>query len=157
MGIAVLDNGHFLDYAVKTFRKRKGAKSVSLKKRLELTSSVLPRFIHRYEPQVLAVELPSTQRQKLSPYLRALVPHLQKLAKAQGLQYYECTSWEIRKSLCGQSKATRNELANKLCQEYREFRRFAEKRTAWQVEYWNSLFCAASIALTCAAELERQS
>ena len=155
MGIAVLERGDFLDYAVKTFRKHKIAKPLSLKKRLEQTTSVLPRFIHRYEPQIMAVEVPSAQRQKPSAYLRAVIPHLHKFAKAQGLKYYEYSPAQIRKSLCGQSQATRNELTEKLCGKYKELRRFAQKRSVWQADYWNNLFCAASIALVCAAELEK--
>jgi len=155
MGIAVLDRGEFLDYTVKSFRKSKVLKTMPIKKRLEQTLSVLPRFVHRYEPKIMAVEAPSIQRQKLSAYLRAVLPHLQKFAQAQGLEYYECSPHEIRKSMCGQCNATRNELTEKLCEDYKEFRKFAQKRSIWQTDYWNSLFCAAGIALTCAAELEK--
>lgn len=113
MGVAVFENNQPVYWAVKGIRMNQSAK-----KRIEQAKRITQNLIDYYQPEMLAIEKPLSHWIKQSKLLDKIILAVKNTAKGNKMMVKEFTPEEVRKGICGNSKATREELAEILLLKY---------------------------------------
>lgn len=141
LGIVVMEDDELIYWAVKTIKMRQ-----SDKERLSEAKKIIQRLIDYYRPQILVIEKPRPHWSKQSKLLNRVCGIIKGTAIANGLKVREFTPEEVRKAICGNPKATKQEMAEKLILKYSDLVKFLN-RDKIHNRYWHYLVDAVGLAM----------
>ncbi|MDD5773249.1 MAG: crossover junction endodeoxyribonuclease RuvC [bacterium] len=140
LGVAALENNQLVYYGVRRIKTNQLAGE-----RIKEAERIIQKLIDYYQPQVLAIEKPLYHWSKQSKLLDKICVVIKETAKENKVRVREFTPEQIRKSVCGNSNATREETAEKLFSKFPESGMFSDKNKI-KDRYWHHIFDAVSLA-----------
>jgi hypothetical protein len=142
MGVAVLEGDELVDWRVSCFREPVGDVL------LDAVERRVRGLIHRFEPEVVAIEEPSHVRLQMSPALPGIVARIRAVATGAILRFVAISPEEVRKQMCGEEKATHAEMAGKLVEWFEHLERYRRDSGQLQEDYWRPMFSAVGVGVT---------
>ena len=142
-GFAVLSKRGLFDYGVKNFTHRETRRTL-----LADANRWLEKIIAFHRPKILAIEKSNLIRIESSKNFKYLVERIEKIAKSHRIRVVELAPTSVRKILFGDGWGTKRETARYIADRYYpELRKFLNRGSKWQAEYWSNLFDAVAVAL----------
>jgi crossover junction endodeoxyribonuclease RuvC len=148
IGIAVLEDGKLIDYAVKTVRDRSTAQRI-----LTHIATISQDLITKYNPRYLAIEKMFVI-QKSAALLSVAAEEIKGVAKSNGLSVHEYAPSTVRKFVCQSGSATKRDVAQVVAVRYPELARHLNARNKWEEKYYSNIFDAVAVGLICYDELQ---
>jgi len=142
MGIAVLEDGHLLDYRVKTFRN--GRKPHEL---LGQAKTVMVELLEEIRPKVVVIEKPFFAKTMRSALLTFLVQELRGRISAQEVSVREYGPRQVREILLDDPKATKRDIARFVAKRFPELEQHLHFGEFWKEKYWSHVFDAVALGL----------
>ncbi|KAF0248486.1 MAG: hypothetical protein FD167_2107 [bacterium] len=147
LGIAVLEDQQLLFYAVKPTKLR-AHNQISF----QHIKKLIQNFIITYEITALAIkEAPRSYIN--SREINKVASCIKKLAQSRNIPVFEYSPNAIRRSVCKNDKATRQQATNRLAIAYPELAQF-EAKSDWRERYYGKIFTALALGLTCFDQLK---
>lgn len=119
---------------------------------------IIGRWIGRYRPDVLAVELPEFAQSKASRQLRRLVRTVLATGRKAGLEVRTYVPTSVRRRTCPHDRPTRLAVARVMAERFPWLAPYYRKEAAkswWRKPYWLSMFDAIAVGLVCHDECTR--
>jgi Holliday junction resolvasome RuvABC endonuclease subunit len=145
MGVVVLEGTGLLYYGVCDFTHRRRPADVLFR----ATRATITRFISRYEPTVLAYEQTFYIQAKQSALLHVQELEIERIGRAHGLRVRGCSPFTVRSRLCGDGRATKEDVADRLVERYPELARYRFRPGSARNDYWLNMFDALAVAVVC--------
>lgn len=148
LGLAVFDGDELRYYAVSGIAKRKPSSQVPAE-----AARIIRALIHEHQPFKLALAQPiviHTAAERLAHVIRAI----KNLALDEGLALQILSPKSVRQFICSSERATKKETTERLCAIYPELTRYTEGRSHWEKMYYEPMFNAAALGLTCVLNAE---
>jgi Holliday junction resolvasome RuvABC endonuclease subunit len=147
-GYAVIEDGALVEYRNKVFLADKSANSLTHIKKL----------IVRFQPTALVLHDVNAKGTYRAPRIKELHRKVVALAKRRKLKAVKISGTELRKTLLGNSKGTKQEMAESLAQQFPDdlASRIPTKRRAWTSENARmDIFDAVGLLVVASATLTR--
>lgn len=141
LGVAIMEDDEPIYYAVKTIKINQVDS-----KRLDEAKTIIQKLIDIYRPEILVIEKPKPHWSKQSELLNKIIKAIQDVAKNNKMGIKKFSPKEIRKIICGNAKATKNEMLDVLLQQYPKLQIILKSRQI-KDRYWNHLFDAMILGL----------
>lgn len=148
MGVAVLDGPELLYYGVKTFRAKRPADEL-----IRATRRTLFRLITDHRSTVLAYEKTFYVQSKNSALLQVQEAEIKRAGQARGLKVVGYSPAHVRRILCEDGRATKEDVADVLVRRFPELSRYRPPTEVAHQAYWLNMFDAVAVAAVGAAEL----
>lgn len=142
MGVALLENGYPSHVGVKTIRK-----GLSPHEKLKAGRKIVLRLIKDYRPQILAVEKTFFANNRNSSLLNVLGDEIRAIGKRKRLQVVSLAPSTIRKAICGNGRATKEDVARVLVSRFPDLRVFLTQDRKWKERYHQNMFDALALAV----------
>ena len=147
LGVAVLEDEALLYYAVKTIKGLRTPLEV-----LRRIAAITKQLIEDYEPATISIEqLLPTQRS--ASLLVVATEEIKVTAKEEGLAVFQHDPTAVRRHICKSDKATKQETARRIAENYPELRRYLEHRTKWEALYYANMFDAVAVGVAAYMEI----
>lgn len=138
LGIAVMERGQLVHWGVKSIKMNQPPQ-----KRINDAKKIVQKLIDFYQPQVLAIEKPLPHWSEQSKLLDKICEAIKETAKENKVRVREFTPRQIRKNVCGDPKATREEMAKILFMHFPELQVLLDQKKI-RDRYWGHLVGAIS-------------
>lgn len=149
-GVAVLEGRELIYWGVKAPKKRGSPQTL-----LKNGRAIIRRLIEFYQPDIVAIEKTFVGSNKSTALLNVLSDEFKALAKKHKLAVYEFAPKTVRKWVCKNGKATKREVAKIIAAQYPELTIHLSQDRKWKEKYWQNMFDAVAVGLTCLDELDR--
>ncbi|HEX2896611.1 MAG TPA: crossover junction endodeoxyribonuclease RuvC [candidate division Zixibacteria bacterium] len=143
MGVAHFEGTELTDYGVKSLR-RPGNHS----KRSLMLKKVITRMFDEKMPDVLVIEKNSFSGVKQNLPLMKAIGSIKVIAESGSIKIIEFAPNTIKKSVTGDGRATKKQVAHVVCYHYPELRAFNDSKKLWQERYYQNMFDAVACGLT---------
>ena len=150
MGVAILEEDTLIYYGVKSIKQRK-----TPHKRLKEGNKIISQLIDDYEPNILVIEKAFYVQSKNSSLLITLTQEIMSIGRAKKLKVYEYAPTHVKKIICQSGKATKKEVARTLTNRYPELSPNLTQNRLWKEKYWQNMFDAVALGLTCYTEIRK--
>ena len=147
IGFAFLDNDELVHHGVKTIRNKKSPGEKSREGR----RSVL-RLINDFRPDVLVVEKTFFANNRNSVLLNVFTDEIRALGKRKGLNVRSLAANSVRKLICGNGAASKDDVARVIASRYPELRPYLTSDRRWKERYYRNMFDAVALAVSVQSE-----
>jgi Holliday junction resolvasome RuvABC endonuclease subunit len=138
-----------LYYGVKTIKRPKTPREI-----LEVAATVIKNLTTIYEPHILAIEK-MFLLQRSESLLIVVAEEMKATAKKEGLSIYEYMPATVRKRICQNDKATKQETAGFVTQRYPELGHLLNQTRFSEQRYYSYVFDAVAVGIICSKEVEK--
>lgn len=142
LGVALLDNGRPIYHGVKTMTSRGSAESV-LKEGREL----IQRYLDDFKPDILAVEKTFFGKSRNVVLLNVFANEIAAIGKRNRIQVVQIAPTSIRKRLCGNGHAGKEEVVKVIVSKLPEFKVYVTQDRKWKELYHRNMFDAIALGL----------
>ena len=142
IGVAFLEKGIPVHLGVKTIQAR-----MSPHETLKAGRKIVLRLIHDYRPHVLAVEKTFFAHNRNSALLNVYGDEIRAIGKRKKLKVVSYAPNTIRKAICGNGWASKEEMARVLVSRFPELKVFLTQDRKWKVRYHQNMFDALALGL----------
>lgn len=146
IGVSVIRGERLIFYAVKTFKS--GSQADSLLKLRE----VIKNLVDEYKIEFVALEKVVFVQQHRS-FVKIVYEEVKTLLEEQDIRFAQFNPKQIRQSVCGLEKPTKQNTALRLSQQYGELVRYFNVPRLWQRRYFSLLFGAIAVGLVGARQI----
>ncbi len=145
MGIALLDNGALIHCGVKVIRNRRSPHEI-----LWSCRKIILRLIKDFQPQVLVVEKTFFAQNKNTALLNVLVDEIRNIGRRKGLQVLGFAPSTMKKRICGNGRASKEEVARVIVSRFPELKVFLTQDRKWKERYHQNMFDAVALGVIAA-------
>jgi len=142
IGFALLDKGQLIHYGVKTIRQIN-----SPHEKLRDGRKIILRLINDFEPQMLVVEKTFFANNRNSALLNVFADEIKAVGKRKGLEVQCFAANSVRKFICGNGAASKDDVATAMVSRYPELRPFLTSDRRWKERYHRNMFDALALAI----------
>ncbi len=142
-GFAFLDKGQLVHYGVKTIRPTK-----SPHEKLREGRKIILRLINDFRPQMLIVEKTFFANNRNSALLNVFPDEIKAVGKRKGLIVQSLAANSVRKLICGNGAASKDDVAMAMVSRYPELKPFLTSDRRWKERYHRNMFDAVALAVT---------
>jgi len=142
IGFAFLDKGALVHYGVKTIRKLR-----SPHEKLKAGRKIVLRLINDFRPQTLVVEKTFFANNRNSALLNVLADEIKAVGKRKGLKVESLAANSVRKMLCGNGRATKDDVARAMVSRFPELKPYLTSDRRWKERYHRNMFDAVALAI----------
>jgi RNase H-fold protein (predicted Holliday junction resolvase) len=139
LGVAVFCGFDLIYVSVKTIKHRKSKELL-----LEEITGILQKLFQSFLIDIVVIKAAS-QYQKLSPDLEKIVERIKSESQQRGLQVVEIMLEQIKSALCKSEKPTQKNAFKTLLTSYPELKRYWNRPSKWQNDYYAFLFSAVAV------------
>ena len=143
IGFALFDRGELVHYGVKTIRRQRKSSHQKLKD----GRKIVLRLINDFRPQTLVVEKTFFANNRNSALLNVFADEIKAVGKRKGLQVQSLAANSVRKMLCGNGRATKDDVARELVDRYPELRPYLTSDRRWKERYHRNMFDAVALGM----------
>lgn len=147
IGFALLDMGELVHYGVKTISKMKSSNETLMRGR-----KIILRLINDFQPQVLVVEKTFFANNKDSVLLNTFVKQIQAVGKKRGLKVMSIATNTVRKVICGNGAASKEEVARAIVSRFSELQPYLTSNMRWKERFHQNMFDAVALGVACKTE-----
>lgn len=142
MGVALLDDGALVYSGVKVIRNRRSPHEI-----LWAGRKIVLRMINDFCPQVLVVEKTFFAKNKNTALLNVLVDEIKNIGRRKGLKVISFAPSTMKKMVCGNGRASKEEVARVVVSKYPELKVFLTQDRKWKEEYHQNMFDAVALGM----------
>ena len=142
MGIALLDCGNLVYSGVKVIRRRRSPHET-----LWACRKIILQLINDFRPQVLVVEKTFFAQNKNIALLNVLVDEIKNIGRRKGLQVLCFAPSTMKKIICGNGRASKEEVARVAISKYPELKVFLTQDRKWKERYHQNMFDAVALGM----------
>jgi crossover junction endodeoxyribonuclease RuvC len=142
IGIAFLEKGKLLYYGVKVIKKKKSPHET-----LKEGRKIILRLIRDFKPKVLVVEKTFFVNNRNAALLNVFVDDIKAIGKRKGLKLISYAPSTVKKFICGNGRASKNELARVVVSKYPELKVYLTQDRAWKERYHQNMFDAVALGM----------
>lgn len=142
MGVAVLEGERLLYYGVRTFCRARPAERL-----FRATRLVVGQLIEQYQPAILAYEHTFYVQQQASAMLHIQEREIARLGRAEKLKVIGLSPAQVRRMLCQDGRATKQQVADLLVRRFPEIAGYRHRGEARREKYWLNMFDAVAVAV----------
>lgn len=142
MGVALLQHKELIYHGVETIKR-----GLTPHEKLEEGRRILLRLINDFKPQVLAVEKTFFANNKNAALLNVFADEIKAIGKRKGLSVVSYAPNTIKKFICGNGRASKEEVAKVIISMFPELKVFLTQDRAWKARYHQNMFDAVALAL----------
>lgn len=145
IGFALLDKGQLVHYGVKTIRQMN-----SPHEKLREGRRIILRLINDFGPQLLMVEKTFFANNRNSALLNVFADEIKAVGKRKGLKVQSLAANSVRKLICGNGAASKDDVARAVVSRYPELKPFLTSDKRWKETYQRNMFDAVALAIAAA-------
>ena len=142
IGFALLDKGQLVHYGVKTI-VRVGSPSEKLKQ----GRRIILRLINDFRPEILVVEKTFFANNRNSVLLNVFADEIKMVGKRKGLNVQSLAANSVRKLICGNGAASKDDVARAVVSRYPELKPFLTSDRRWKETYHRNMFDAVALGM----------
>jgi Holliday junction resolvasome RuvABC endonuclease subunit len=142
IGFALLDNGDLVHYGVKTTGRRQ-----TPHEKLREGRKLILRLINDFRPHTLVVEKTFFANNRNSALLNVFADEIKALGKRKGLQVHSLAANTVRKIICGNGVASKDDVARAMVSHYPELRPYLTADRRWKERYHRNMYDAVALAI----------
>jgi Holliday junction resolvasome RuvABC endonuclease subunit len=150
LGVALLENGRPKYQGVKTITDRTSAEAI-----LREGHKLMRGLIRDYRPTILAVEKTFFGKSRNVALLNVLADEIVATGKRSKIQVIRLAPTTIRKQLCGNGRATKEDVMRVVIAKFPEFKVFATQDRKWKDAYHRNMFDAMALGLVVYSNKEK--
>jgi len=142
LGFAVFEGGELIHYGVKTIRRSRSPHEILAEGR-----GAVSRLTCYFRPTVLAVEKTFFARNRKTALLNVLADEIKIVGRKKGLRVVDFAANSVRKRICGNGAASKDEIARVLVSRYPELLPYLTSDRRWKERYHRNMFDAVALGL----------
>ena len=142
MGVALLENGLPIHLGVKTIKPR-----MSPHETLKAGRKIILRLIKDYRPHILSVEKTFFANNRNSSLLNVLGDEIRAIGKRKKLRVICFAPSTIRKAICGNGRASKEDVARVLVYRFPELKVYLTQDRKWKERFHQNMFDALALAV----------
>jgi len=142
MGIAFLEKGKLIYHGVKTIKK-----GISPHETLKEGRNVILRLINDFRPRLVVVEKAFFANNRNASLLNVFVDEIKAIAKRKKLTYLSFAPSTVKKYICGNGRASKDEVARVIVSKYPELKVFLTQDRAWKKLFHQNMFDAVALGM----------
>ena len=142
MGVALLEGGKLIHYGVKAIKKRP-----SPHEKLKEGRKIILRLINDFRPDVLVVEKTFFANNRNSSLLNVFVDEIKAIGKRKGLKVISYAPNTVKKIICGNGMASKEEVARVIVSKYPELKVYLIQDRKWKERYHQNMFDAVALGV----------
>ena len=142
MGVALLENGRIIYHGVKTITS-----SGSPQEKLWEGRKIILRLINDFAPDVMVVENTFFANNRNSALLNVFADEIISVGKRKGLIVKAFAPSVVKKAVCGNGWAKKDEMAKAVVQKYPELRVYIGQDRKWKSRYHSNMFDAVALGM----------
>ena len=150
LGVALLENGQPKYHGVKTIKNRTSAEAV-----LREGRRLLRGLIRDWRPTLLAVEKTFFGQSRNVALLNVLADEIVVIGRACKIPVVRIAPTSIRKQLCGNGRASKEDVKRLIIARFPEFKVYATQDRKWKDDYHRNMFDAMALGLVVHGTIER--
>lgn len=143
IGIAFLENGKLLYHGVKIIKKKKSPHET-----LREGRKIILRLVKDFKPKTLVVEKTFFANNKNSALLNVFVDEIKAIGKRKGLKVVSYAPNTVKKFICGNGRASKEEVAKVIVSKYPELKVYISQDRKWKERYHQNMFDAVALGVT---------
>jgi Holliday junction resolvasome RuvABC endonuclease subunit len=142
MGVALLDNGALIHSGIKVIRNRRSPHEI-----IQICRKIILRLINDYRPQVLVVEKTFFANNRNSALLNILFDEIKNIGKRKNLQVICFAPSTMKKAICGDGRASKEEVAKVVIARYPELKVYLTQDRKWKAQFHQNMFDAVALGM----------
>lgn len=142
MGVALLEDGALIYQGVKTIRRKKSPHET-----LRAGRKIILRLINDLKPNVLAVEKTFFSNNRNSALLNVFADEIRAVGKRKGLKVLAFAANTVKKAICRNGRASKEELARAVVSKYPELNVYLGQDRKWKSRYHANMFDAVALGM----------
>jgi len=142
MGVAFLDGEKLIYHGVKAIPEDK-----SPNERLKEGREIIIRLINDFKPDILVVEKSFFANNRTASLLHAFINEIRAIGNKKGLKVVSYATSTVRKSVCGNGRASKKELSKVIVSRYPNLKVYLSQDRAWKELYHQNMFDAIALGL----------
>ncbi len=142
LGIAFFDGKDLIYHGVKTIQKMSSANGT-----LSEGRKVILRLIQDFKPTTLVVEKTFFSNNRNSALLNMLADEIKTIGKKKGLNVMSFAANTVRKSVCGNGAASKDEIARVIVAYYPELKPYLTSDRKWKEKFHRNMFDAVALGM----------
>ena len=140
MGVALLDNGSLIHFGVKIIKNRRSPHDI-----LKACRKVILRLINDFQPEILVVEKTFFAKNRNSALLNVLGDEIKNIGRRKGLQVLSFAPSTMKKMICGNGRASKEEVARVVVSKFPELKVFLTQDRKWKERFHQNMFDAVAL------------
>ena len=142
MGVAFLEGEKLIYHGVKTIKKRKSPHET-----LKAGRKIILRLINDLKPDVLVVEKTFFANNRNSALLNVFSDEIGAIGKRKGLKVIYYAPNTVKKHICGDGRASKEEVAKVIVSKYPELKVYINQDRKWKDRYHQNMFDAVGLGV----------
>ncbi|MGD0036402.1 MAG: crossover junction endodeoxyribonuclease RuvC [Bacteroidota bacterium] len=142
IGFALMESEKLIYYGVKTIPRLKTSKAT-----LEEGKRIVSRLMDDFRPNILVVEKTYFANNKNSILLNTFTAQIRRIGKGKGLEVLSIATNTVRKAVCGNGAASKDEVAKAIVARYPQLKPYLTSDKKWKEKYHRNMFDAVAIGL----------
>jgi Holliday junction resolvasome RuvABC endonuclease subunit len=142
VGFAVLEDGELLHYGVKTIRRLKSPHGT-----LKEGRRIILRLINDFRPDLLIVEKTFFANNRNSALLNVFADEIRAVGRRKGLKVQRLAANTVRKLICGNGAASKDDVARAIVSRYPELGPFLTSNRRWKERFHRNMFDAVALGV----------
>jgi len=142
MGLAFLEKGKLIYHGVKRIKKGKSPHET-----LKEARGTILRLIKDFKPSVLVFEKAFFANNRSASLLNVFVDEIKAIAKRKKLKVLSYAPSTVKKLICGNGRASKEEVARIVISKYPELKVYFTQDRAWKEKYHQNMFDAVALGI----------
>src|SRR6266852_5710991 len=148
MGVALLEDHELIYHGVKTI-----SRGSSPHEKLREGRKIVLRLINDFKPHVLVVEKTFFANNRNSALLNVFADEIIVVGKRKGLRVLAFAPSAVKKAVCGNGWAKKDEVAKAVVARYPELKVYIGQDREWKSRYHANMFDAVAVGMMAGAKL----
>src|SRR5216684_2547990 len=142
MGVALLENGDLIYHGVKTISRGR-----SPHEKLREGRKIVLRLIKDFKPEVMVVEKTFFANNRNSALLNVFADEILIVGKRKGLKVLAFAPSAVKKTVCGNGWAKKDEVARAVAARYPELKVYLGQNREWKSRFHSNMFDAVALGM----------
>jgi len=108
-----------------------------------------------YDPDVLVIEKPYCFWNSQSKYLESIIKEVIRLSKKKHMKVIEFSPRTVRKVVCNDRNATKQDIAKVICLSYPELKIYLNQNRKYKDKYWGHMFDSIGLGICYLKKLKK--
>ena len=142
IGFAIFECGELTYYGVKSIPKNKSPRII-----LKNGMGIIQKLIEDFHPKILVIEKSLFLNNKPSALVNEFYNQILKIGKKNKLEIHSFATNTVRKQICGDGKASKEDIAKLLILLYPQLKPYFSNNRKWDVQFHLNMFDAIALGL----------
>ena len=142
IGIAFFDNGELIYYGVKIIQRMKSPQDT-----LKKGKDIILRLIKDFKPNILVVEKTFFSNNRNAALLNVFADEIKVIGKREGLEVLSFAANTVRKQICGNGSASKDEIAKIIVSRFTYLRPYLTSDKKWKEQFHRNMFDAIALGV----------